>query len=99
MGAASGRGLRAAGTAPRGDGAVAGFHVGSAVAFVGADGSGAAGAGGRVAEGAGALEFAENGFFVVEEVADQTVTVAFVHRQAAFDAWAEDAGGQVVGES
>jgi len=96
--AASRRGLWAASTTARGDGAVAGFHVSAAVAFVGADGSGAAGAGSGVAEGAGAFEFAEDGFFVVEEIADQAVAVTFVHRQAAFDARAEDAGGEVVGE-
>ena len=66
--AASGCRLWTAGTAAGGDGAVAGFHVDAAVAFVGADGSGSAGAGGCVAEGTGALEFAEDGFFVVEEV-------------------------------
>lgn len=98
MAAASRRGLRAAGTTARGDGAVAGLHVGAAVAFVGADGSRAAGAGGRVTEGAGTFEFTEDGFFVVEEVADQPIAVPFVRCQATFDARAEDTKGEVVGE-
>jgi len=51
-----------------------------------------------VAESAGALEFAKDGFLVLEEVADEAVAVAFVHCQTAFYAWTEDAGSEVMGE-
>ena len=42
----------------------------------------------------GALELAKDGFFVIEEVADQAVCVAFVHGERVFDAGTQDAGGQ-----
>jgi len=49
-------------------------------------------------EGARALEFAEDGFFVGEEVADEAVGMAFVHCEWGVVARAEDARGEVVGE-
>jgi len=49
-------------------------------------------------EGTGALEFAEDGFFVGEEIADEAVGMAFVHCEWGVIARAEDARGDVVGE-
>lgn len=44
-----------------------------------------------------ALEFAEDGFFVGEKIAQEAVVVSFVHGEGVVCAWAEDAGGQVLG--
>ena len=44
-------------------------------------------------EGGGALEFAEDFFFVVEEVAEEAVGVLFLHCYGGVGAGAEDAGG------
>ena len=64
------------------DGAIASFHVCAAITFVGADcteaGWAVTGAKG-VGEGASALELAKDSFFVVEEVANETIAMAFVH--------------------
>lgn len=46
-----------------------------------------------------AFELAEDGFLVGEKVTDQAVVVALVHGEGVVRAWAEDAGGKVVGES
>lgn len=45
-----------------------------------------------------AFEFAEDGFFVVEEIADQTVGMAVVEGEGVFRAGAEDTGGEGVRE-
>jgi len=49
-------------------------------------------------KGARALEFAKDGFFVGEEVADEAVGMAFMHGEWGVVARAEDAWGEVVGE-
>ena len=81
------------------NGSVSCLHVRTTVAFVGADRPRSAGAVTKgVAQSACAFQLAEDFFFVVEEVADEAVAVALVHRESGFDAGAEDAGCQCLRE-
>lgn len=75
------------------DGAVARLRRRAAVALVGADGARPAGAAERHGRRL-ALELAEDGLLVREEVADQAVAVALVHRERALHAGAQDARRQ-----
>lgn len=103
MRAATGVGSGTAVAGFRGDGAVAGFHVGTAVAFVSADTAEAGRAGGGVAargvcQGRGAFQLAEDGFLMGEEVANEAVGVALMHGEGCVCTRAEDAGGKGLGE-
>lgn len=49
-------------------------------------------------EGTSALELAENGFFVSEEVANEAVIVAFVHGQGGFYAGTKNTRGENLAE-
>lgn len=49
-------------------------------------------------EGTGALELAENGFFVSEEVTNEAVVVAFVHGQGGVYTGAKNTRGKNLGE-
>ena len=104
MGAAISVGCGAAVAGFRGDGAVARFHISTTVTFIGANAAEARVAGGGsvtargVGQGGGALELAENGFFMGEEVADEAVGMAFVHSERGVCAGAKDAGGKGLGE-
>lgn len=86
-----------------GDGAVAGFHVGTTIAFISADTAEAGRAGGGVAtgsvcQGRGAFQLAEDGFLVGEEIANEAVGVALVHGEGCVCTRAENAGGKGLGE-
>lgn len=48
--------------------------------------------------GAGAFELAKNLLFVVEEVTDETVTVAFVHGKGRFETRAENTWRKSLGQ-
>ena len=86
------------------NGLVARLHCFPAVRFIGADAAEACflrrglGARCRMRKCTCAFELAEDGFLVSEQVADEAVGVAFVHGQVGVEAWAEDAGREVVGE-
>lgn len=73
------------------EGSVTLFHEGFAVAFVGGDGAGSAAHRTGVVEGRHALEFAEDGVLVGEEVADETDSVFLFHGEGGLGARAQDA--------
>lgn len=101
MAAWSGVGRRGAATRCVGfleEGSVTLFHEGFAVAFVGGDGAGTASHRRRVVEGRHALEFAEDGVLVGEEIADEAHGVFLFHGEGGLRAWAEDASRQSGGE-
>ena len=89
-------GSRAGGTATVDDSSLTGFHGSTSVAFVGADGSCTGLVPGAVDAKSTrlAFELAEDGILVGKQVADQSVAVAFVHRQAALESRAENTGGE-----
>lgn len=77
------------------NGSLAGLHRCTTVTLVRADGAWTVGAGAGNSEGTRlALQLAEDGVLVSKQIADQTVAVALVHRQAALDARAENARGK-----
>ena len=82
----------------RSDGSVSRFHVHASVALiciarrtVPRIGREVRGVQGLVLRG-GALQLAEDGFLVVEEIADQAIGMALVHGQGVFHAGPQDAG-------
>ena len=103
MGASVGVGSRATIAGFGGDGAVSGFHVSAAVAFVSTDSVEArATRGGGVAaksmcQGGGSFELAKDGFLVRKEVADETIGVALMHCERGVYTGAENTGGQGLG--
>jgi hypothetical protein len=88
------------GSAAVDNGSLPGFHGCAPVALVCADGSCTGLVAGAVDAQSTrlAFELAEDGILVSEQVADQSVAVSFVHRQAALEARAENTGGEGLGQ-
>jgi hypothetical protein len=73
------------------DGAGPSFHVGFAVRLVGADSAGPSVDADAVGEGGGALEFCEDGFLVVEQIADQAIGISLLHGHRCLYLWPQNA--------
>ena len=77
-------------TAAVNNGTVPGLHGRSAVTLVRANSARATVR--TPIRGAGlSLQFTKNRILMSKEVLDQAITVAFIHRQAALEAWSENA--------
>jgi hypothetical protein len=76
------------------DSTCSGFHVGFAIRLIRADSSGTSVNANAVREGGGALEFGEDGFFMVEEVTNQAVGVSFLHGHGCFNFRSKDTRSQ-----
>ena len=79
-------------TAAVNNGTVPGLHGRSTITLVRANSARATVRPPNSVRGAGlSLQFTKNRILMSKEVLDQAITVAFIHRQAALEAWSENA--------